>query len=90
VLKFIPSFVLFSVQCHPVDECRFDINVNDNVWYLRTETADDRVIWFNAVDLHRVSKCGGILFLILNNYIGILVTFHINLCLMIVNFYSLL
>jgi len=34
--------------------CRFDINVNDCVWYLRAKNEDDRQQWINAIELHRV------------------------------------
>ncbi|XP_067935028.1 ceramide transfer protein-like isoform X2 [Watersipora subatra] len=46
------------ITCHPVDECRFDITVNENLWYLRADSAEDRVRWFNNIDLHRQAESG--------------------------------
>ncbi|XP_032824375.1 ceramide transfer protein-like isoform X3 [Petromyzon marinus] len=35
---------------HEFDECRFDVGVNDNVWYLRTEHPELRQQWIEALE----------------------------------------
>jgi collagen type IV alpha-3-binding protein len=45
-----------TITIHDLDDCRFDIKVNDNVWYLRARTADDRQKWLNAIDEQRVES----------------------------------
>ena len=47
--KYIKYF-----QPHQFDECRFDVAVNDSVWYLRGESEDDRQIWIDHIECHRV------------------------------------
>ncbi|KAK2521265.1 Col4a3bp [Columba livia] len=39
---------------HDFDECRFDISVNDSVWYLRAQDADHRQQWVDAIEQHKV------------------------------------
>ncbi|XP_069138571.1 ceramide transfer protein-like isoform X1 [Argopecten irradians] len=48
------SLAKASVSPHQFDECRFDVTVNDCVWYLRSESEEQRLHWINAIDLHRV------------------------------------
>lgn len=43
------------VQPHEFDECRFDISVNDSVWYLRAEDPEHRQQWIESIELHKVS-----------------------------------
>lgn len=45
-----------SVQPHEFDECRFDISVNDSVWYLRAEDPEHRSQWIESIELHKVSR----------------------------------
>jgi len=45
---------LFFFQPHQFDECRFDVSVNDCMWYLRANSEDDRSRWISAIELHRV------------------------------------
>lgn len=52
------------VQPHEFDECRFDISVNDSVWYLRAEDPEHRLQWIESIELHKVS---GISFLFLQH-----------------------
>lgn len=52
------NIVLFYFQPHQFDECRFDIGVNDCVWYLRASTAEDRQLWIEALDLQKVGQLG--------------------------------
>lgn len=44
-----------SVQPHEFDECRFDISVNDSLWYLRAEDPEHRLQWIESIELHKVS-----------------------------------
>lgn len=46
---------LLSLQPHEFDECRFDISVNDSVWYLRAEDPEHRLQWIESIELHKVS-----------------------------------
>ncbi|CAL8248903.1 unnamed protein product [Merluccius merluccius] len=41
---------------HEFDECRFDISVNDSVWYLRAEDPDHRLHWIESIELHKAES----------------------------------
>ncbi|XP_068166339.1 ceramide transfer protein-like isoform X2 [Antennarius striatus] len=41
---------------HEFDECRFDISVNDSVWYLRAEDPEHRLQWIESIELHRAES----------------------------------
>merc|ERR1712055_1137793 len=43
---------------HEFDECRFDVSVNDCLWYLRGEDLDTRQEWINALELHKQAESG--------------------------------
>ena len=47
-------------QPHQFDECRFDVSVNDCLWYLRAQNEDDRQKWIETLHVHRVSIFGSI------------------------------
>lgn len=49
---------VISFQPHQFDECRFDVAVNDSVWYLRAENEDERQIWIDEIDNHRQTESG--------------------------------
>ncbi|XP_073480158.1 ceramide transfer protein [Aquarana catesbeiana] len=38
---------------HEFDECRFDISVNDSVWYLRAQDPDHRRRWIDSIEQHK-------------------------------------
>jgi collagen type IV alpha-3-binding protein len=38
---------------HEFDEMRFDVAVNDCVWYLRANTVEEREKWICALEAHR-------------------------------------
>ncbi|KAF7200117.1 ceramide transfer protein isoform X4 [Nothobranchius furzeri] len=47
---------------HEFDECRFDISVNDSVWYLRAEDPEHRLQWIESIEVHKfpspsLSRC---------------------------------
>jgi collagen type IV alpha-3-binding protein len=51
----ISKNVLFSfLQPHDFDECRFDVSVNDCVWYLRAETPEEKQHWVDILDAYKV------------------------------------
>ncbi|XP_076854200.1 ceramide transfer protein isoform X6 [Brachyhypopomus gauderio] len=41
---------------HEFDECRFDISVNDSVWYLRAEDPDLRHQWIDTIEHHKAES----------------------------------
>ncbi|KAJ8781910.1 hypothetical protein J1605_006324 [Eschrichtius robustus] len=43
-------------QPHDFDECRFDISVNDSVWYLRAQDPDHRQQWIDAIEQHKTES----------------------------------
>lgn len=46
------------VTSHQFDECRFDVNVNDCMWYMRANSEDERSRWISAIELHRQAESG--------------------------------
>ncbi len=42
-----------DVKPHELDQLRFDVSVNDCVWYLRTATVEDRQRWMDAVERYK-------------------------------------
>ncbi|CAK9303561.1 unnamed protein product [Gordionus sp. m RMFG-2023] len=38
---------------HELDELRFDVTVNDNAWYLRTNTDRERFRWMETLDFYK-------------------------------------
>ncbi|XP_032874527.1 ceramide transfer protein isoform X1 [Amblyraja radiata] len=41
---------------HEFDECRFDISVNDSVWYLRAQDPEHRQQWIEAIEQHKAES----------------------------------
>ncbi|XP_037536994.1 ceramide transfer protein isoform X2 [Nematolebias whitei] len=41
---------------HEFDECRFDISMNDSVWYLRAEDPEHRLQWIESIELHKAES----------------------------------
>ncbi|KAM6965301.1 LOW QUALITY PROTEIN: ceramide transfer protein-like [Aplochiton taeniatus] len=41
---------------HEFDECRFDMSVNDSVWYLRAEDPEHRQQWIETIELHKAES----------------------------------
>ncbi|XP_064900921.1 ceramide transfer protein-like isoform X2 [Columba livia] len=44
------------IMPHDFDECRFDISVNDSVWYLRAQDSDHRQQWVDAIEQHKTES----------------------------------
>ena len=44
------------VPCQPneFDDCRFDVSVNDCVWYLRADSLDEKTKWIDALEYFKV------------------------------------
>uniref|UniRef100_U5ENY0 Ceramide transfer protein n=1 Tax=Corethrella appendiculata TaxID=1370023 RepID=U5ENY0_9DIPT len=42
-----------TIQSHEFDECRFDVSINQNVWYLRADSPDDKNIWIEILQSYR-------------------------------------
>lgn len=41
---------------HELDDCRFDIRVNDCVWYLRAKTVEERQTWLDMLEEQRAES----------------------------------
>ncbi|KAK3097494.1 hypothetical protein FSP39_010154 [Pinctada imbricata] len=52
------SLAKASVNPHQFDECRFDVAVNDSLWYLRGKDEEERSRWITAIELHRQAESG--------------------------------
>ena len=48
--------VFLRLQPHEFDECRFDVSVNDCLWYLRADTCEERQRWIDCLQLHKVNS----------------------------------
>lgn len=47
------------IKCHEFDECRFDVAVNNNVWYLRAENSEDRGHWVEVLQSYKNDLSAG-------------------------------
>ncbi|XP_076465042.1 ceramide transfer protein-like [Babylonia areolata] len=47
-----------AVTPHQFDDCRFDVSVNDSVWYLRGATLEERQRWVDSIELHKQAESG--------------------------------
>lgn len=45
-----------NIKPHEFDECRFDVSVNDSVWYLRAESVEDKQRWVDALESHKAES----------------------------------
>uniref|UniRef100_A0A646QCI9 Ceramide transfer protein n=1 Tax=Hemiscolopendra marginata TaxID=943146 RepID=A0A646QCI9_9MYRI len=45
-----------AVKPHEFDECRFDVSVNDCIWYLRAETAEERHRWVETLETYKAES----------------------------------
>ncbi|PVD19901.1 hypothetical protein C0Q70_20395 [Pomacea canaliculata] len=52
------SLTRASVTPHQFDECRFDVSVNDSLWYLRASSNEERQRWVDAIELHKQAESG--------------------------------
>ncbi|XP_071795324.1 ceramide transfer protein-like isoform X3 [Asterias amurensis] len=49
------SLARADIEAHPFDELRFDVSINDNVWYLRCKNEEDRHKWLDALELQKAA-----------------------------------
>ncbi|XP_063226117.1 ceramide transfer protein [Bacillus rossius redtenbacheri] len=45
-----------TIKPHEFDECRFDVSVNDCVWYLRGETPEDKQRWVEVLESYKTES----------------------------------
>nr|XP_024215656.1 collagen type IV alpha-3-binding protein isoform X2 [Halyomorpha halys] len=45
-----------TIKPHEFDECRFDVSVNDCVWYLRAETPEDKQHWVDILEAFKAES----------------------------------
>ncbi|KAF5272535.1 hypothetical protein FQA39_LY07859 [Lamprigera yunnana] len=50
------SLVKATIKPHEFDECRFDVSVNDCVWYLRSDSMENRQQWIDALELYKAES----------------------------------
>lgn len=43
------------MQSHEFDECRFDVAVNNCVWYLRAENPEDKTHWIEVLQSYKTA-----------------------------------
>ncbi|KAG0425070.1 hypothetical protein HPB47_027730 [Ixodes persulcatus] len=53
------SATILLIWPHEFDECRFDVSVNDCVWYLRADCLEERNRWVEALDAYKVDSAYG-------------------------------
>ncbi|XP_022096492.1 collagen type IV alpha-3-binding protein-like [Acanthaster planci] len=49
------SLARADIEAHPFDELRFDVSINDNVWYLRCKNTEDRQKWLDALEAQKAA-----------------------------------
>ncbi|RDD40692.1 Collagen type IV alpha-3-binding protein [Trichoplax sp. H2] len=42
-----------AVECHEFDDCRFDVSISDQVYYLRAKSKEERQRWIDALETSR-------------------------------------
>ncbi|XP_076443458.1 ceramide transfer protein-like [Babylonia areolata] len=52
------SLTRATVTPHQFDECRFDVSVNDSVWYLRGLSPEERQQWVDSIEHHKQAESG--------------------------------
>ncbi|XP_049830403.1 ceramide transfer protein [Schistocerca gregaria] len=45
-----------TVKPHEFDECRFDVSVNDCVWYLRADNPEEKQQWVEVLEAHKAES----------------------------------
>lgn len=48
-----------TIKSHEFDECRFDVSVNDCVWYLRATTPEERNRWVETLEAYKLDSAYG-------------------------------
>ncbi|XP_048583823.1 ceramide transfer protein-like [Nematostella vectensis] len=52
------SMAKASIEPHEFDECRFDVSVNDCMYYLRAESVEERQKWVDALEAVKAAESG--------------------------------
>uniref|UniRef100_A0A1B6ECM8 Ceramide transfer protein n=1 Tax=Clastoptera arizonana TaxID=38151 RepID=A0A1B6ECM8_9HEMI len=50
------SLLKATIKPHEFDECRFDVSVNDCVWYLRADTPEDKQYWVDILEAFKADS----------------------------------
>lgn len=53
------THIFDSLQPHQFDELRFDVSINDSVWYLRSKTTSDRHRWMESLEQQKLQGENG-------------------------------
>lgn len=43
---------------HAIDDCRFDVIVNESIWYLRASCVEERQSWLQNLEQHQMAAGG--------------------------------
>lgn len=54
VFNCLKQWLCFLFQVHEFDNCRFDVNVGDCVYYLRATDAEERQNWVDILEAAKV------------------------------------
>lgn len=46
------------ISAHEFDDCRFDVGINDCLWYLRANSSEERCRWMSTLELHKQAESG--------------------------------
>ncbi|CAH0551722.1 unnamed protein product [Brassicogethes aeneus] len=50
------SLAKATIKPHEFDECRFDISVNDCVWYLRADSIESKQSWVEVLESYKIES----------------------------------
>ncbi|KRT83968.1 Pleckstrin homology domain containing protein [Oryctes borbonicus] len=50
------SLAKATVKPHEFDECRFDVSVNDCIWYLRADSVESKQLWVDALESYKAES----------------------------------
>ncbi|ESN95992.1 hypothetical protein HELRODRAFT_114561 [Helobdella robusta] len=46
------------ISAHEFDDCRFDVGINDCLWYLRAQSSEERLKWMAVLEKHKQAESG--------------------------------
>jgi len=52
------SLLKAVISAHEFDDCRFDVGINDCMWYLRANSSQERYHWMNVLEMHKRAEQG--------------------------------
>ncbi|KAK2157799.1 hypothetical protein LSH36_184g03031, partial [Paralvinella palmiformis] len=58
IIRLVTILSRLFLQPHEFDDCRFDVSVNDCLWYLRARNAEEKQKWMDMIDLHKQADSG--------------------------------